>query len=349
MKSFMPGTQPRGTHAFNPFSESDTRSLDAVNAEEDGEEDQICPLDSPMAKPAAHAASSESPLINPDLQVQVGASSSSGGTSSIVLGSAAASASLSSGGTRPLPSSSLPPSVHLQATRKSDTSMGSIHSITTGSVSDTASGQKRKRDARSMSGMQPPTSKRDARSMSGKQPSRRSLSKNDDLNPVIISSALNSTLNRMADVMERSLDVTSTIAHAAQQAQQAQPPLGPPLATAPTTIPSVAQVSESPSIITSPSSSSASPTEIIDQVIRIISANDGFLSDDELLAASLFFTSASEEAVRAARTFISLGSNHTVQHRFLCQQLESAALLSGKGKGKARAVDLEEGDHSMVY
>ena len=155
----------------------------------------------------------------------------------------------------------------------------------------------------------------------------------------------------MADVMESSLDVTAaTITHTA------------PLATAPTT-PSVA----SPSIITSPvefqttqlslipsqphgalsnpSSASPSQTEILDQVIRIISAEDSLLSDDELLAASLFFTGGSEDAVRAARTFIALGGNQPVQYRFLFHQLEIAALLPGKGKGKA----VEDDDQIMVY
>jgi hypothetical protein len=191
--------------------------------------------------------------------------------------------------------------------------MGSVRSITTGSLSET--GQKRKRSARSMSGMQPPNSK------------RSSSSKTNDLNPVIISNALNSTLNRMADVMERSLDVTAaTITHAA------------PVATASTTIPSVAP----PSIVTHPAS--PTQTEILDQVIRTIS-NDTSLSDDELLAASLFFTSASEDAVRAAHTFIALDNNQAVQRRFLHQQLKNAALLPGKGKGKA----VDDGDHSMVY
>jgi hypothetical protein len=192
--------------------------------------------------------------------------------------------------------------------------MGSAHSITTDNPSEAASGQKRKRDARSMSGVQPPISKRSS-----------TRSKTNDLNPVIISNALNSTLNRMADVIQRSLDVTAA-------ATSANPT---PLAT-PSTIPSVAP----PPIVTSP----ATETEVLDQVIRTISTNNS-LSDDELLAASLFFTSATEDAVRAARTFIALGGNKVVQDRFLHQQLEMAALLPGKGKGKA----VEDGDHSMMY
>ncbi|KAF8221168.1 hypothetical protein L208DRAFT_1329698, partial [Tricholoma matsutake] len=305
MQGFMPGVQPRRTHAFDPSSHSATEMLNAVNAEEDGAEDQVTPLDSPMSNMPA-AATAPSPLVNPDL-----GTSSSGGTSSVISSFPPPnlSASSSSGGTGPLPSSSLPPLVHLQ---QSNASMGSVRSITTGSEA----GQKCKRDARSLSGMQPPSSK------------RLSRSKTNDLNPVIISSALNSTLNCMADVMERCLDVTAaTITH-----------------TAPTT-PSALQTTQLSSIpsqplgsLSNPSSASASPTEILDQVIRIISADASFLSDDELLAASLFFTSASEDAVcvaRAACTFIALGSNQAVQHRFLLHQLEIAALLPGKGKGKA--------------
>jgi hypothetical protein len=329
MQGFMPGVQPHGTHAFDPSSHSVTEMLNAVNAEEDGAEDQVSPLDLPMSNmPAAHAPTS-SPLIN------LGTSSSVI-SSSVVSPSVISSfpppdisASSSSGSTGPLPSSSLPPSVHPQ---QSDTSMGSVHSITTGSEA----GQKCKRNARSMTGVQPPSSKRSSRS------------KTNNLNPVIISSALNLTLNPMADMMERSLDVTAaTITHTA------------PLATAPTT-----SSAAPPSIVTSPvelqttqlssipsqplansSSASASLTEILDQVIRIISADDSFLFDDELLSASLFVTSGSEDAVRAARTFIALGSNQAVQHHFLLHQLEIAALLPGKGKGKA----VEDDDHIMVY
>jgi hypothetical protein len=38
-----------------------------------------------------------------------------------------------------------------------------------------------------------------------------SKSKTDNLNPVVLSSALNLTLNHLADVMEKSLDTTATI------------------------------------------------------------------------------------------------------------------------------------------
>ena len=67
---------------------------------------------------------------------------------------------------------------------------------------------------------------------------------------------------------------------------------------------------------------------------------------DELFAASLFFTNASEDAVCAAHTFIALGDNQSVKYCFLLRQLNIAGLLPGKGKAKAT----EDGDDlSMVY
>lgn len=77
--------------------------------------------------------------------------------------------------------------------------------------------------------------------------------------------------------------------------------------------------------------------------------SDDSLSEDELLAASLFFTSASDDAVRAARTFVALGNNKVVQHRFLLYQLNVAALLPGRGKGKAAEAVEDGDDHSMAY
>jgi len=90
-----------------------------------------------------------------------------------------------------------------------------------------------------------------------------------------------------------------------------------------------------------------SNAEILNQAIRIISADDSFLSEDELLSASLFFTSASEDAIRVARSFIALCNNQVVQYRFLRRQLEIAALLPGRGK--AKATDTEDDGNFMVY
>ena len=107
MQGFMPGIQPRGTHAFDPSSHSATEMLNAVNAEEDGAEDQVSPLNLPMSNmPAAHATAESSPLANSDL-----GTASPRGTSSIVSSFSPPSnlnASSCLGGTGPLPSSSLP-------------------------------------------------------------------------------------------------------------------------------------------------------------------------------------------------------------------------------------------------
>ncbi len=192
----------------------------------------------------------------------------------------------------PPPSSSLaltvyPHSAH-SALQRGDMSMGSTRSLTT--TGSGSSHLKCKFDA--AGGTRPPSSKRTTKS------------KTSDVNPVIISNNLNSTLNRMVEVMEKSLDVTSVT--------------GPP--------PPVSQTAQLPSI---PSSSE----EILQQAVMLTST-DGFLMEDELYAASLFFNSSSEDAVRAARTFVALGTNRAVQLRFLLNQLNKVALLPGKGKEK---------------
>ena len=91
----------------------------------------------------------------------------------------------------------------------------------------------------------------------------------------------------MVDVMQRSLDVTALTVSAPT----------PSIVTSPTEsqtalFSSISSQSLGP--LSNPLSASASTTEILDQSIRIILANDSLLSEDELLAASLFFTSALE-------------------------------------------------------
>lgn len=313
----MPGTQPRGMHAFDPGSvpsHSATQIIDAVDAEEDGEEDRVDPfdpgpLDSLMDNGLPAQATTFPLFVNPHL-----GNSSSGQTSSIVSSFSQSNPSAaSSSRARPPPSSSLPPSVRPSLQATPDASMGSAHS------SDV--GQKRKRDAKSICSRP---------SAGGTKRSSRS-SKTKDLNPIILSNTINSTLNRMADVMERSLDPLLMTAPAAI------PPVAPP-STATSSV--ECQSSSQPlSTLSGPPQPSDSPMKMLERVINIISANDSLLTDDEQLAASLFFTDASEDSVRAAHTFLGLGNNRTVQHRFLLHQLEIAALLPGKGKGKARAVD----------
>lgn len=336
MQGFMPGTQPRGTHAFNPensTSLSATQTLNAVDEEEDGAEDQVGPpFDSPMSNVPAAA------FVPPDFDID----SSLASASSLHLpdcsgGSAVAS---SSSHTRPPSSSSLFPTVHpltqAHPTQQRDVSMASAPTA----ISDTAtrssqkrkhgisdagthSSQKRKRDARSASGAQPHSSKR-----------RASKNKTDDVNPVIISSALNSTLNRIVDVMERTLDVTAITTAPTSASPHS-------FGTSPTAELQTVQLLSTPSqpldppLASNPSSSFTSPTQLLDQAIQLVSADNSGLSEDEILSASIFFNSSTEEAVRAARTFITLSNNPTVQRRFLLRQLDTAALLPGKGKAKA--------------
>ena len=297
----MPGTQPRGTHAFDPASSSSQSAtqnlLNLVDIEEEGAEDQLDPLlDStvpPLVPSGAFLTSSIiSSLLPPDFST---------------------SSSSSSLAKPPPSSSSLPPTVYPQpSTHRHDISMASTYSLTTGSDAGSSQLRKRKHDARSASGMQPPHSKRAS-----------TRSKTSDLNLVVITTALNSTLNRMVDVMERTLD-TTTVTTAAPSAM-APPTSMPPLQ---------ASILNSSIESSQPLSASASPAEILDQAVRIISDVDSKLTEDELLSASLFFTSASDDAVRVARTFIALRNNKTVQSRFLLNKLGMLP-LSGKGKGKA--------------
>ncbi|KAF8817098.1 hypothetical protein BYT27DRAFT_7247653 [Phlegmacium glaucopus] len=161
--------------------------------------------------------------------------------------------------------------------------------------------------------------------------SKRASKKTDDLNPVIILNALNLTLNCMVDMMERTLDAT-TVTTAALSTMMSTTSIAPP------------SIINSSIESSQPISASMSPAEILDQAIRIISGIDSWLTEDQFLSASLFFTRASEDAVHAACTFIALGNNQTVQYCFLLSQLSMSA-LSGKGKAKA----VEDGDdHFMV-
>ena len=175
--------------------------------------------------------------------------------------------------------------------------------------------------------MQPPSSKRASRS------------KTSDLNSVVISHSLNSTFIRMVDVIQRSLDVIAPTGSA----------LTPSIVTffiKSQTAPFSSISSQSLGPLSNPLSASASTTEILDQLIRIILANDSLLSEDELLAASLFFTSASEDAICAAQSFIALSNQSVVQYHFLHCQLEMAALFPGKDK--AKAMDTEDNDDSRL-
>ena len=180
-----------------------------------------------------------------------------------------------------------------------------MQSMTTGSdAGSTGQRRKRKYDARLASSMQPCSSK------------QLLMSKTDNLNPIIITTALNSTLNCMVDIMERTLNATAA-------------PSAPTPSTAPHPIINPCIKSSQPLL------ASMSSAEILDQAIRIISGINSLLTEDQLLLASLFLTSALDNAIHAACTFIALGNNHTVQNHFLLRQL-STSLAKGKGRAVLR-------------
>ena len=149
-----------------------------------------------------------------------------------------------------------------------------------------------------------------------------------------MANSLNSTINRMVDMFARTFDAPAVTTAA------------PPSTTfvAPPSIVTSSIDSLAPS---QPLSASASSTKILDQAIRIVLANDGSLTEDELLAASVFFTGALEDAIRTAHTFIALGNNNqSVKYHFLLRQLDTTGHLPGRGKAKA----VEDGDNiSMLY
>ena len=139
-------------------------------------------------------------------------------------------------------------------------------------------------------------------------------SKASDVNPVIMSTTLNSTAITAPAALPttNATDISSTVT---PPSQSAQPLSNPPL---------------------------ASLQEVPNQAMKIMTSDDT-LTEDQLLAASLFFTSATESAVHTAHTFIALNNNQVVRQCFFLRQLEAAALLPGKGKGKV----VEDGDNSM--
>lgn len=321
MREFMPGAQPRGTHAFNPGSSSCTSASQAlieVNTEVDGDEDCLGPpVDMPAANiPEAFISAVSSLLPTASSPSQAAGTFLSNATSVTSPPSSSSISPMTHSGrghpilaTNPLPSATNKMSVDSPASL-------SVVSITQAGSDDGSSQRhelgKRKYDATG-----------DKRPSSSK---RQSKNKTDALNPVIISNALNSTLNRLADVMEKSLDATAPSA--------VEPHITHPPSTS-------SQPPSIPSQTSASTSATASSSEILDQALRIITADvdNGLFSEDEILAASMLFTSASEDVVRIGRTFIALSSRPMVQHRFILQQLEAAGFLQGKGKGKAISVD----------
>ena len=306
----MPGTHARGLHSFDPGSSSGTSAtlvLNNVNAEDDGEEDRAGPpVDTTMANVPAAFTSTISSVFSPAL-----------------AGDTVSFKSTDESNVMPPPfSSSISPTSHpdhvSQPPRRHASGVHSALSSSQTTSSDartTSSNRKRKHDA---TGDMPPSSSK-----------RASRNRTETINPVIISSQLNSTLTRLADVMEKSLVVTANsievpTTHAA--------PL--PSSSSSSVIPSQLQVSGPPS-----TSSSLSDLEVLDKAFGIVVADKEFLSEDELLGASVLFSSTSNGAVRIARNFIALSNNPTVQHRFLVHQLNQAGHHTGKGKDKATRDD----------
>jgi hypothetical protein len=144
----------------------------------------------------------------------------------------------------------------------------------------------------------------------------------------MIINQLNSTLTRLANVMEKSLDVTSTSIDT----------LTPHPAPSPSShaLLIASQLLGPPSTQLLPSSSDS---EVLNKALGIVMADKDFLSKDDLLTASLLFSNTSNEVVRIARTFIALSNMPMVQHRFLVHQLKEAGLRTRKGKEKATAND----------
>jgi hypothetical protein len=157
---------------------------------------------------------------------------------------------------------------------------------------------------------------------------RTSRNKTETLNPVIITNQLNSTLTHLADVMEKSLNVTSTFI-------DTPTPHPAPLPSSHALLIS----SQLPGPLSTQSSPSSSDSEVLNKALGIVMANKDFLSEDNLLATSLLFSNTSNEVVRIAQTFIALSNTPTVQHRFLVHQLKEAGLHPRKGKEKATAND----------
>ena len=243
----MPGTHARGLHSFDPGSSSGTSAtlvLNNVNAEDDGEEDRAGPpVDTTMANVPAAFTSTISSVFSPALARDT-VSFRSTDESNVM----------------PPPfSSSISPTSHFdhvsQPPRRYASGVHSALSSSQTTSSDartTSSNRKRKHDA---TGDMPPSSSK-----------RASRKRTETLNPVIISSQLNSTLTRLADVMEKSLVVTANsievpTTHAA--------PL--PSSSSSSVIPSQLQVSGPPSTL-----SFISDLEVLEKAFGIVATDKEF-------------------------------------------------------------------------
>jgi hypothetical protein len=123
----------------------------------------------------------------------------------------------------------------------------------------------------------------------GRTTMRTSRNKTETLNPVIITNQLNSTLTRLADIMEKSLDVTST------SIDTLTPHPAPSPSSHALLIPS--QLPGPPSTQLLPSSSDS---KVLNKALGIITADKDFLSEDDLLTTSPLFSNTLNEVVRIA-------------------------------------------------
>lgn len=103
-------------------------------------------------------------------------------------------------------------------------------------------------------------------------PSDCQRNKMHTLNPVIIFSQLNSTVVCLADIMEKLLDITATSIDSS------------------TTLPAPSPPSHALSAPPPSTSAMTSNSEILDKAFEIVTADRDFLSEDDLLAASLLFS-----------------------------------------------------------
>lgn len=118
----MPGTQPRGTHAFDPnksYSQSATQVLSVINTEEDEAEDQVGP---PVDSFAVH--NHVAPTISSAMPSSfVTHAFSTGSTPSVI----SHPFSSTSGGSLPPPSSELTPTIHHYPTHPASQQQANIH------------------------------------------------------------------------------------------------------------------------------------------------------------------------------------------------------------------------------
>ncbi len=293
MASFMPGTQPRGGYAFDPASTSTAASimLGEVNAEPDGEEDQLGPpVGASTSTSAAALTSAMTTLFTmPRVPGTAYSSTSTVDNSLTVVGHEDHLDAVS------VVNEALP---HPNPTTPADERQPSSSHVTSpaSGVSGSARPGKHKHDASSTPDMRPPSSKRSSKT--GASGSKQE----PQLSPVVMVNALNGTLNRMVDVMQKSIDVSETL-----------------VATNPSALLSPTHLSQ---VQAAPPASLSTPVTdddeaMLTEAFHIASVNKEFLNDDEMVQACCLFTEHSSGNIRIARRYLDLKHNPTLQHLYL--------------------------------